>query len=430
MASLSLRSANYYFKIGAASFVLFVIVCFGWIGTASLSGAIIARGSVVVQSDAKKVQHPYGGIVAEIRVKNGDAVKSGDLLVRLDDTLLRSNLASIEKSLGELRLRRARLLAERDGKPQIESSEVNELHAGPLSEAVQNETRLFELRSHMRNGRKAQIEERIKQFENEAWGYRVQRESIDSQLKFINQELEGTRQLWSQQLVPLSRVSALEREGARLDGLRGQLIAGIAQTEGKIAEARLSILQIDRDLFSEVGGEIRDVDGKIAPLEEQRVAAQDQLARVMITSPASGIVHQLSAKTVGGVISATEAIMQIIPTEEPVVVDAQVNPADIDQIKFKASALVRMTALNQRTTPELNGVVEHMSPDAISDPRTGITFYQVRISLSAAEIARLNGMPIVPGMPSEVFIKTGDRRVYEMLFKPVSDQLMRAYRQD
>lgn len=430
MASLSLRSANYYVKIGGACFVLFFVVCFGWIGTASLSGAIIARGSVVVQSDAKKVQHPYGGIVAEIRVKNGDAVKSGDLLVRLDDTLLRANLAGIEKSLGELRLRRARLLAERDGKPHIGSFEVDGLHAGILSEAVQNETRLFELRAHMRNGRKAQIEERIKQFENEAWGYRVQRESIDSQVKFINQELEGTRQLWSQQLVPLSRVSALEREGARLDGVRGQLIAGIAQTEGKIAEARLSILQIDRDLFSEVGGEIRDVDGKIAPLEEQRVAAQDQLARVMITAPESGIVHQLSAKTVGGVISATEAIMQIIPTEEPVVVDAQVNPADIDQIKFKASALVRMTALNQRTTPELNGVVEQMSPDAISDPRTGITFYQVRISLSAAEIARLNGMPIVPGMPSEVFIKTGDRRVYEMLLKPISDQLMRAYRQD
>jgi HlyD family secretion protein len=225
-------------------------------------------------------------------------------------------------------------------------------------------------------------------------------------------------------------VSSLEREGARLDGQRGQLIAGIAQTEGKIVEAQLSVLQIDRDLFSEVAAEIRDLDGKIVPLEEDRVAAKDQLSRVIIASPQKGIVHQLTAKTVGGVIPAVETILQIIPTDDPIVVDTQVSPADIDQIKLRASALVRMTALNQRTTPELNGLVEQISPDAISDSRTGISYFQVRISISPGEMARLHGVPIVPGMPSEVFIKTGDRRVYEMLFKPLSDQLMRAYRQD
>lgn len=430
MTSISLRSAYYYFKFGAVSFVLFTFICIGWISSVSLSGAVVARGSFVVQSDAKKIQHPYGGIVSEIRVKNGDSVESGDLLLRLDDTLLRAKLSGIENGLEELRLRRARLLSERDGKSLIENIAANGMHSSSFAEAFQSEVRLFELRAQMRNGRKAQIEERIKQLENEAWGYVVQQESIDSQVKFINQELEGARLLWKQQLIPLSKVSSLEREGARLDGQRGQLIAGIAQTEGKIVEARLSILQIDRDLFSEVAAEIRELDGKIVPLEEERVAAKDQLLRVMIASPVKGIVHQLTAKTVGGVIPAVETILQIIPTDDPIVVDAQVNPVDIDQIKLKASTLVRMTALNQRTTPELNGVVEQISPDAISDARTGISYYQVRISLSPAELARLHGMPIFPGMPSEVFIKTGDRRVYEMLLKPLSDQLMRAYRQD
>ncbi|MFM2443859.1 MAG: hypothetical protein RJB09_1045, partial [Pseudomonadota bacterium] len=241
----ALRSAKAYSLFGFTALVLIVTFIGGWGAVASLSGAVIARGSIVIETDAKKVQHPFGGVIADIKVRNGDKVRHGDVLVRLDDTVLRANADSIQKSLGELRLRRARLLAERDELRTVELSADLVSRSTQLAEAILNERRLFDLRSSARFGRKAQIDERINQLKNEAQGYLVQRQSIDAQTKFINQELDGLRQLLAQQLVPLSRVSALEREAARLDGVRGQMISGIAQTEGKIAEARLTILQID-----------------------------------------------------------------------------------------------------------------------------------------------------------------------------------------
>ena len=426
----ALRSAKVYSLFGVTAFLIITTIIGGWGAVASLSGAVIARGSIVVETDAKKVQHPVGGVIAKIHVRNGDKVQRGDVLVRLDDTVLRANAAGIQKSLGELRLRRARLLAERDELKSVELPLDLVSRSTELAEAIRNERRLFDLRSSARFGRKAQIEERINQLKNEAQGYVVQRESIDAQIKFINQELDGLRQLLAQQLVPLSRVSALDREGARLDGVRGQLISGVAQTEGKIAEARLTILQIDSDLFSEVGGELRDIDAKIGPLEEQLNAAQDQLSRISITAPAHGVVHQLNVKTIGGVVAVGEVLMLIVPTADRLAVDAQINPTDIDQIRVGASVMVRISAFNQRTTPELNGVLTQASPDTVTEQRSGATFYTVRIELTPEEIRRLGGMTVLPGMPVEVFIKTGDRHVFEMLLKPITDQLMRAYRQD
>ncbi len=426
----ALRSAKAYSLFGFTALVLIVTFIGGWGAFASLSGAVIARGSIVIETDAKKVQHPFGGVIADIKVRNGDKVRHGDVLVRLDDTVLRANADSIQKSLGELRLRRARLLAERDELRGIVLPAELMSRRTELAEAILNERRLFDLRSSARFGRKSQIEERINQLKNEAQGYLVQRQSIDAQTKFINQELDGLRQLLAQQLVPLSRVSALEREAARLDGVRGQLISGIAQTEGKIAEARLTILQIDSDLFSEVGGELRDLDAKIGPLEEQLNAAHDQLSRISITAPEDGVVHQLNVKTIGGVVGVGEVLMLIVPTADKLAVDAQINPADIDQIRIGAPVMVRIAAFNQRTTPELTGILTQASPDTVTEQRSGATFYTVRIELAPDEIRRLGGMPVLPGMPVEAFIKTGDRRVFEMLLKPITDQLTRAYRQD
>ena len=352
----ALRSAKAYSLFGFTAFVLIVTFIGGWGGVASLSGAVIARGSIVIETDAKKVQHPFGGVIADINVRNGDKVRYGDVLARLDDTVLRANADSIQKSLGELWLRRARLLAERDELRTVELPVDLVSRSTQLAEAILNERRLFDLRSSARFGRKAQIEERINQLKNEAQGYLVQRQSIDAQTKFINQELDGLRQLLSQQLVPLSRVSALDREAARLDGVRGQLISGIAQTEGKISEARLTILQIDSDLFSEVGGELRDIDAKIGPLEEQLNAARDQLSRISITAPEDGVVHQLNVKTIGGVIGVGEVLMLIVPTADKLAVEAQINPIDIDQIRIGAPVIVRIAASNQSTTPELRSV--------------------------------------------------------------------------
>jgi len=427
---LAWRSARSYSIFGLWVFAIIFLVVGWWGALASLSGAVIARGIVVADTDSKKVQSPLGGVIADVKVRNGDLVSFGDLLVRLDDTLLRTNLAGIQKGLNELRIRRARLMAERDGFDTIVFPNEVLARSGDFQEILLNERRLFELRFNTRQGRKAQIEERIAQFGQEEEGISVQLESIIAQKVFINEELDGTRYLYTQQLVPLSRLSALEREAARLNGTQGQLIASMAQTKGKIVEARLAIHQIDADLFSEVGNEQREIDAKLAPLEEQLIAAQHQLSLLLITAPQDGIVHQLNVRTPGGVVAAGEVLMLIVPNSEPLVVEAQVSPTDIDQIKTGAPTNVRFVGYNQRTTPEINGLVSSVSPDVTVDQRTGGAYYTARIKFPDDQLKRLTDATVVPGMPVEAFIKTGDRRVIEILLKPVSDQLFRAYRQD
>ena len=226
----------------------------------------------------------------------------------------------------------------------------------------------------------------------------------------------------------IQRVTALERDAARLEGERGQLIASIAQAKGKITETELQILQIDQDLRSEVAKELREIQGKIAELVERKVAAEDQLKRIDIRAPQDGMVHQSTVHTVGGVITAGEPIMLIVPEADELTVEAKVAPQDIDQVRVGQTAVLRFSAFNQRTTPELNGVVSRVSADLTTDQRTGAAYYAVRITLSESEIARLEGLQLVPGMPVEAFIQTGERTVLSYLMKPFTDQITRSFR--
>jgi HlyD family secretion protein len=403
----------------------------GWASTTELAGAVIAQGSVVVDSDVKKVQHPTGGIVGELRVRDGDHVKAGDVVVRLDDTVTRANLAIVSKGLDELSARKARLEAERDSVDQIRfPDDLLARSSDPEAAHVMNsETKLFNLRRSARTGQKAQLKERIDQLQEEIRGDLAQQTAKAEEITLIDRELEGVKELWSKNLIQLTRLTALEREKARLEGERAQLVAATAQAKGKIAEIQLQIIQIDQDLSSDVAKELRETEGKIGEFVERKVTAQDQLKRIEIRAPQDGAVFQLSVHTIGGVINAGEPIMLIVPEADNLMVEAKINPQDIDQVQLGQNAVLRFSAFNMRTTPEINGKLARISADTTTDQRTGQSYYLVRIAMPADEVAKLGEVRVVPGMPVEAFIQTGERTVISYLVKPLRDQLQRAMKE-
>ena len=403
----------------------------GWAGTMTLSGALIAQGSIVVDSNVKKVQHPTGGIVGELRVRDGDRVKQGDVVVRLDDTVTRANLAIVTKGLDELYARKARLESERDGADTVKFSPglLARTQDPEIASIVDGERKLFELRYSARTGLKAQLRQRIEQLNEEVRGLKAQRESKEKETRLIDREKEGVYDLWKQKLVPLTKLTELERAAVRLEGEAAQLVAQTAQAAGKVSETELQIIQIDRDLSSEVAKETREIDGKIGEFVERKVTAEDQLKRVEIRSPQDGMVFQSNVHTIGGVITAGDAMMLIVPDADNLTVEAKVNPQDIDQVRAGQIALLRFSAFNQRTTPEIYGTVTRISADASTDQRTGQTYYTIRISMAGDEVAKLGDVRMVPGMPVETFVQTGDRTMISYFIKPFHDQLMRMFRE-
>src|SRR4051812_46499976 len=403
----------------------------GFASTVQISGALIAPGAVVVDSNVKKVQHPTGGVVGEVRVRDGDLVKAGDIVVRLDDTVTRASLAIVVKTLNGLYARAARLEAEQRGETMLTfPPQLTERASDPdVQNVMTSESKLFEVRVHGRAGQKAQLRERVLQLNEEIGGLTAQEAAKDKEIALIEKELVGVRQLYEQHLVQLTRLTTLERDAARLNGERAQFIASRAQAKGKITETELQIIQVDKDLVSDVSKDLRETNDKIGEFIERKVTAEDQLRRIDIRAPQDGMVLQSTVHTVGGVISAGDAIMMIVPQQDNLSVEAKVNPQDIDQLQIGQKTLLRLSAFNQRTTPELNGVVSRISPDTTTDQRTGQSYYTMRVSLPPEEVARLGDVKLIPGMPVEAFVQTGDRTMISYLAKPLHDQLMRAFRE-
>ena len=407
----------------------------GWAATSQLSGAVIAPGTIVVESNIKKVQHPTGGIVGEILVREGDSVEAGQVVMRLDDTVTRSTLGVVQSQLDEFTAREARLLAERDGVDAIEFSNylTDRKQDKSVATAMAGEAKLFEARKIVRVGQRSQLRERILQSNEEIRGLTSQQDAKEREVKFITDELVGVSELYAKNLVSISRLNTLQRDKARLEGERGQYIAEIARARGKISETELQILQLQQDFRTEVLKDLRETEGKIAELKERVTAAQDQLKRVDIRAPQTGIVYQLNVHTVGGVVANGETVMQIVPRADALVVEAKVAPQDIDQIAVGATGIVRIMAGNQSTTPEISGVLTRISADLTRDQPTGPQvsppYYLVRISLPEEEVGRLGDLKLVPGMPAEAFIQTYARTPLEYLLKPLREQISRTFRE-
>jgi HlyD family secretion protein len=403
-----------------------------WAATSSLSGAVVAAGHLVVDSNVKAVQHPQGGVVGALNVHNGSMVSAGEVLVRLDDTVAKANLAIVDNGLDELMARRARLIAERDGTEAVAyPAELTARAADPaIAQLIEGENKLFALRRQARDGQVSQLRERIAQFREEISGIEAQQKSKKQEIALIKVELAGMEELWKKKLVPISRLADRQRAQAQLDGEDGQLTASAAQTRGRISETELAIIQIDQDMRSQVAGELREIDAKAGELRERQVAAEQSLRQIDIRAPQAGRVHQLAIHTVGGVVTPGEAIMQIVPTADALVVEARVAPQDIDQVRIGQPATLRLSAFSQQTTPEVEGTVDRVSPDMIEDQKAGLSYYGVRITLSAKSLEQAGSPELKPGMPAEVFLKTTDRTVLSYLFKPLTDQASRAFRSD
>ena len=416
--------------IGLVSCFVLVFGIGGWAATTQLSGAVIAPGKLVVDTNVKKIQHPTGGVVGELLVKEGDRVKQGDVVVRLDGTQAKANLGIVTKALEEMAARQARFEAERDNARTVEfPSDLTSRASDPeIARLMSGEQKLFEMRRTARDGQKAQLREQIKQLHLQIDGTQAQEAAKGKELKLLAQELEGVRTLWKQNLVPISRVTTLERDSARMEGERSALIASLAQSRGRIAELELKIHQIDQDLASEVGKELAEIRAKKSEMTERRIAADDQLKRIDLVSPQDGKVFQRNVHTVGGVVQAGEPLMLIVPDSDSLIVDAKVAPQDIDQTHVGHHAVLRFAAFNQRTTPEVDGEVIHIGADVTQEDRVTEPYYSVRIRVSEGELSRLEGLHLLAGMPVESFIETTPRTVASFLVKPLSDQLARAFR--
>ncbi|MDP2699345.1 HlyD family type I secretion periplasmic adaptor subunit [Thalassospira sp.] len=426
------RSLRNHMVFGVGVVVLMAAGLAGWLAVAQLSGAVVASGKMVVDSNVKDVQHPDGGIVGEIRVRDGDRVAAGDLLMRLDDTMARASLAITESQIDALSARRMRLIAERDGADDLTLPAV---FAGrqddpAVAELVAAERSLFAARRASLDAKKQQLQQRLLQLGETVVGMTAQKQAKEEESRHIVDELGGLEMLYDKQLVPITRVAALRREKASLAGQSGELIANIAGTGMQIAETEIAILQLDQDRQTEILTELSDIDPQLAELMQKQIALRDQLRRIDIRAPYDGTIYQMAVHTVGGVVAAGDRIMGIVPDNDELVIEAQLRPQDIDQVLPGQPAMLRFTAFNQRTTPELDGRVSVVAADLTRDDLTGEMFYSVRIRIDAGEISRLGTQSLMPGMPVEAFIATGERTALSYLFKPLSDQFARAFRED
>ena len=401
----------------------------GWAAFVPLAGAVVVPGNLVVQSNVKNIQHPTGGVVADIDVQDGSRVQTGELLLRLDATQARAGLQMVSKQLDELGAKIARLVAERDGLARIEVPAELASRSGneTVRSLLASEDSLFKARLTARQSQKDLLQGKVTQLTQEIVGLEAQLDSKARQLELIAGELTGVQELYDKHLVPLTRLTTLQRESARIDGEHGQIVSSIAETKSKIGETQLQMIRAEQDFRTDVVKELGEAQGKEAELVERSVSARDLLDRIEIHAPVAGIVHQLAAHTIGGVIRAGDTIMEIVPDTEDLEIEARLQPKDIDQVRTGQSAFVRFSAFNQRVTPQLIGSVSYVSADTSRDQQTNAPYFTVRVILSEQERRRLAGQQLVPGMPAEVFMQTRSRTMMSYLFKPIADQMRRAF---
>lgn len=401
-----------------------------WLVTANLAGAVVAAGQIVVENDIKKIQHQTGGIIGEIRVRDGQRVVAGEVLARLDEIIPRTNLAQVVSQWTQLTGRRARLEAERDDRDTL-NLPANFPDLGVEAASVASgEQRLLKESRMARVQQGEQLRQRIGQFEREIEGLAAQIDAKRRETVLITAELKGVQELYNKQLVSLQRLSQLQRDSARLDGESGILIANTAKVRGQIAEINLQLLSIDQKVKTDSVKELREVEAQISQLVERRIAALDILRRIDIRAPQSGYVHDMKVHTVGGVISPGEAIMQIVPDSDSLAVELRVGVTDIDQIRIGQKTVLRLPAFNQRTTPELFGSLTRIAADATREPQTGAMYFVARANVDEKELLKLKGLVLMPGMPVEAFVETGDRSALSYFAKPLTDAFQRSFKEE
>ncbi|MEO8724214.1 MAG: HlyD family type I secretion periplasmic adaptor subunit [Sphingobium sp.] len=409
--------------------LLFGLVVLG--GLIGINGAVIGSGEVTVESRIKKIAHPTGGVIAAVFVHEGDRVKKGASLMRLDTTVAGVNASMSGLTLQQLYASKARLTAERDGSPAIEFPPELAGNPGPAAKMAMDEAnRLFALQRQADANEQAQIHERIHQTEREIGSLQAQAQASRKQRTLITPELAGLRQLHEKGLVTINRLNQMERTAVELDGGTASYDSQIAQARAKIAEIRQSGFQLDQDAKTKAGQELSQVLSMLNDQKVRSVTAQDTLDRSILRAPHDGVIDKLAYSTIGGVIPPAQTIMEVVPDNDNLTVETKISTADIDQMRIGQPATLHFSAFNAQTTPQLNGKVTHVAADRTTDERTGVSYYKVIIEVSPAELARLGALKLVPGMPVETFVQTGERSLLSYLTKPLRDQFSRAFREN
>ncbi len=432
--NLKKKENNYSIKGRVVFGTLMILGLFGgvggWSATAKLSGAVIAPGSIVVEQNVKKIQHRDGGVVKKIFVQDGDRVTAGQTIFELDDAEIHAELRVVQAQLTELKARRERLSAQTVGSEELVFSDefLNSNKHAP--QVVEGELRLFAKTKENLVGQKEQLNLQIDQLSEEITGIEAQREAKSEQLKIIKSEISRIGPLVEQQLVPQTRFTSLQGDVKVMGGEHGRLTAQIARAKGRKSEIEQQILSLEQTARLQSERELREVEAKILEWSEREFTAKDRLKHTKLYAPYSGLIHELTVHTIGGVITAAETIAVIVPKGDKLSIEARVAPVDIDQVTLGRSAQLVFSAFSQEKTPTVYGKVVHVSPDISQDPQTSQNYYMARIEIDDESKQEMKAIELVPGMPVEVFISTAERTALSFIAKPIMDQVNRAFREE
>lgn len=414
--------------------ILCAALVFGLGGLAAfipITGAVIGPGEVTVSSHVREIGHPSGGVVADIMVRDGDRVTKGQPLIRLDTTVSGATAAYTGENVDQLLARAARLTAERDNAAEITfPDELARQKRDPnIAALMQEERKTLSLRRASRHSLSAQLGQRISQTEADVASARTKARSYADQATLIRGELDATRRLYEKRYTTLDRLNALERSASGLAAEAGSAREAATAGSARIGELQLQRGSVNADARSAAAAELMDVLARISELRRAQVAADDNYERSVIRAPETGVIDKLAVRTVGGIIPPGQTLLQLVPEDDRMIVEATISPTDIDQVHSGQTAMIRFSAFPARTTPELNGTVTHVSADRTDDRETRSAFYRVTVAFDRGEVAKLGKLQLRPGMPAETFIQTGRRTMLGYILKPLADQLARAFRE-
>lgn len=415
-----------------AGLILFALV-FGFFGVWSVSAPIdsnaFAPGTVTVRSYKKIVQHLEGGIVSNIFVRDGDLVRLGDPILEIDDTQARAELEIMRGQFIALKAREARLIAERDDLEEFNFPNIAERTDERVQEEMNAQLAIFQARKNSNVGRNEILEQRIEQLENQVEGMEAQRETKQLLATSFEEELNDTRTLLDQGFSEKTRLREIERSFASSSGEAAELTANISATEVQIGETRLQILQQQSDFLNEVVSELGDAQTSLKDVSERITALEDIVSRTTVTAPESGVINGMQVHTIGGVIGGGTPIAEIVPESDELILEANVNPIDIDRVSEGQEARIRFSTFGS-SAPTIFGNVLSLSADAIPQEQTGTSFYLARVEVNPESLEELGEIALMPGMPAEVYINTGSRTFLQYLFKPLSNAMARSFNED
>ncbi len=418
--------------IGGFALVILLGGLAGWSVLASISGAVIAAGQLQVEANRQVVQHPDGGVIQEILVEDGDVVEAGQVLVRFDGSLLSTQFSMLDNQLYGTRARIARLIAERDGRAAVAFDEALRADAAEKSDRqdlLDAQISLFTARAETLSRQLAQLRTRQDQFKREISGLEAQKKSTEQQLALIGRELAGQRQLFDKGHARAVRVYQLERQKAELAGQLGERESDIAQSQGRIAEIEIEMLRLAATRREDAITQLRTLRAEESDLVERHRATSTMLSRLEVRAPRAGTVLDRSVHALRSVVRPADPILYIVPSDSTLVVQARVSPANVDDLYPRQTAKLRFSSFNARTTPELEGVVQTISADALVDDASGDSYFLVTLKVDAPQLEKLEERILVPGMPVDVFLRTGERSPLSYLAKPFTDYFTKAMRE-